>query len=113
LAVTTGTPRRSAALVGAADQFDEDVDRRGRRERDRLGEEGNPAEIDAAIARRPRADCGDGDLASGPTLQRLPLPAQQRDQRRADDAEARDSDTQWFRHDRHRPAHSCQVSPSA
>ena len=88
LAVTTGQParkrRRSRRIgwpVGAADQFDEEVDIRRGGERDGIVEEGRAAEIEAAVAAAARADGDDRDVPPGARGEIVAPTLQQPDQR--------------------------------
>ena len=104
--MTTGLPAASAVStagvrrpVVAADQFDEEIDRRRARQRHRIVEPIVKTEIDAAqLVAIARAHRGNDDGTAGAAGERLLLAFEQADDGGADRAETGDADTQRFGH---------------
>ena len=94
-----GLDRLEGDPVRPADQFDEDIDVGGRRQRRRVLIKNSAAEIDAALARLARAIGGKHAVAAGPRGKPGPLAMQQPHQARPDDAETRDAETERLGHD--------------
>src|SRR5271170_782487 len=95
-----GLDRVIGDAVGAADQFDEEIDRLRRGERNRIIKESDAIEIDAAVAASIASrDGGHNDRPARAVRQGLALTLQQPHQAGADNAEAGDADAQNFRHE--------------
>ena len=97
-----GFHRLESRAVGAADEFDEQVDFAAGGQLNRIGEEGRAVEPEAAIPVRAGAHAGDDDVSPGADAQIRRDAPQQRHQRGADYAEASDADSQGFGVVRHR-----------
>ncbi len=84
---------------GAADQFDEKIDRRRGGELDRIVEKFRAGKVGVALLRGvPSRYARQDDAPPGAGGQRLGLPAEQTRHRRADGAEPRDADAHDLRH---------------